>query len=315
MLSVHLEQFGELLRWLYTHLQAAALFNEPTTASTQLTSSHVPCNTLVLSVCFVCSNVTIMSDPRGPRMLVDCSHVTDRVQIAPNVTITLFHLRLARCSIGYEKPVSCALVLWCVVLSVLVCMCVACCMQCALHVRRAARCLQLPTSPPTRRLPAFLPACRLEIHLSVCPCCPCCCSAQLSIFRFDQGSRLIVNDTFIQQPDNLCLPVQQQSGILLHKTRPATIPGQQQIAFGNPQAWCSPSSGTRTVATDIGNVNGSGGVGATSSARDNSSYSTLPPLPQEFANRWVRLAGCLGFAGGRVFGCEVALEWVRGGGS
>jgi len=162
-------------------------------------------------------NVTIMSDPRGPRLKLDCNHMTDRVQIAPGVTVTLHHIILANCSIGHEKPVS--------------------------------------------------------------------------IFRFDQGARLIINDTVLMQPDNLCLPLQQQSGSALHQARPAEIPGLQSIKMGQPQAWCALSSGTRTAGVDAAPGNSDGDAGApnnvdpTSGSKDNNSYSVLPPLPQEFANR------------------------------
>lgn len=114
----------------------------------------------------------------------------------------------------------------------------------------------------------------------------------LMIFRFDQGSRLVVNDTYLLQPDGLCLPIEpQQSSTAFHQARPAAIPGVQTIRVGQPQAWCAGSSGTRTTADTSGTSNADGdrgispNVDRTSSTGDNNSYSLLPPLPQEFANR------------------------------
>jgi hypothetical protein len=111
------------------------------------------------------------------------------------------------------------------------------------------------------------------------------------IFRFDNGSRLVINDTYLLQPDNLCLPLQSQSGTALHEQRPTEVPGLQQIGIGQPQKWCPRSSGTRTAADTLGQGNSDGDVSAapnvdpTSGVGDNNSYSVLPPLPQEFANR------------------------------
>lgn len=163
-------------------------------------------------------NVMIMSDPRAPRLQLDCGLMTDRVQIPSGVTITLHHLILSRCSIGHEKP--------------------------------------------------------------------------LMLFRFDQGSKLVVNDTYLLQPDGLCLPVQQQYATANHQTRSTEFgPGINDFKPGEPQKWCPASSGTRTAAAadGTGNVDGDPRAPAntdpTSGAADNNSYSVLPPLPQEFANR------------------------------
>jgi hypothetical protein len=43
-------------------------------------------------------NITIMSDPRGPRLMFDCGSLSDRVQVAPGLTFTLQHMILANCS-------------------------------------------------------------------------------------------------------------------------------------------------------------------------------------------------------------------------
>jgi hypothetical protein len=115
----------------------------------------------------------------------------------------------------------------------------------------------------------------------------------MMIFQFDQGSRLVVADTYLLQPDNLCLPLQTQSGSALHRQRPAGIQGPlQSIELGQPQQWCARSSGTRTAADGIlaRNSDGDGraaglNVDPSSGVKDNNSYSVLPPLPQEFANR------------------------------
>ncbi|WIA19665.1 hypothetical protein OEZ85_005596 [Tetradesmus obliquus] len=49
-------------------------------------------------------NITIFSDPRAPRLTWDCGLLSNRVQLAPNLTLTLNHLILANCST--TKPLS-----------------------------------------------------------------------------------------------------------------------------------------------------------------------------------------------------------------
>jgi hypothetical protein len=152
-------------------------------------------------------NVTLESDPRGPRMVLDCALLADRMQVAAGVTIRTQHVVLANCSIGAEKP--------------------------------------------------------------------------LSFLRFDQGSQLIVQDSYVLQPTNLCLPNQQQLTAFSTEPRPSSMggPGSQQIRLGQPSAWCaaSPTSqapaGTNSTAVT---------VPATGSPQANTSYSRLP---QVYANR------------------------------
>lgn len=92
--------------------------------------------------------------------------------------------------------------------------------------------------------------------------------------------------------------MQAQSGTALHRQRPAAVPGLQSVEPGQPLEWCVRSSGTRTAADGIleRNADGDGqkaaaggapdpNVDPSSSAGDNNSYSVLPSLPQEFANR------------------------------
>lgn len=178
------------------------------------------------------------------------------------------------------------------------------------------------TSCHAMHAPNLRPAlCRAALSLLLCHRCPADCSfladrvqvtpgvtitlhhmllarcsigheKPMMIFRFDQGSRLVVNDTYLLQPDNLCLPMQAQSGTALHRQRPAAIPGLQSVELGQPQEWCARSSGTRTAADGIMQGNADGDRKATgpnvdpsSGAGDNNSYSVLQPLPQEFANR------------------------------
>jgi hypothetical protein len=113
----------------------------------------------------------------------------------------------------------------------------------------------------------------------------------VAIFRFDQGSSLVINDTFALQPDNLCLPIRQQTGTVLHEPRPTGVAGVQRIKEGQPQSWCRGNSGTRTASDNVtkGNEDGDKAAGSNedpaSSLEDNNSYSSLPPLPQVYANR------------------------------
>lgn len=113
----------------------------------------------------------------------------------------------------------------------------------------------------------------------------------VAIFRFDQGSNLVIDDTFVLQPDNLCLPIRQQTGTALHEPRPAGVAGVQRIQEGQPRSWCKGNSGTRTKSDTVtkGNADGDKAAGSnvdlTASLEDNNSYSNLPPLPQVYANR------------------------------
>jgi hypothetical protein len=170
-------------------------------------------------------NVTLMADPRGPRMTLDCGLVSDRLQLLPNVTLTLSRLILVNCSIGAHKP--------------------------------------------------------------------------LSVVRLSAGSRLLLNGTHVLQPSELCVPLQQQAGVVPHQARPPSVPGVQVTQLGQPGQWCARQPGTRTRGVDDA-APGGGGSGANSSrnavaaagaptvdADGNSSYSStaLQPLPTEFANR------------------------------
>lgn len=160
-------------------------------------------------------NVTLEGDGRGPRLMLDCSLLTDRFQVAAGVTVTVHHLTLSNCSIGTEKP--------------------------------------------------------------------------LSIMRFNQGSKLVINDSSLLQPNNLCLPQPQQASLLLHEPRAAAIPGTQAVRVGEASAWCAANPNTRAQPSSSPDLPGLQAgrvdVDATSSASDNNSYSRLPPLPQVFANR------------------------------
>ena len=151
-------------------------------------------------------NISLEGDPRGPRMLLDCSLLTDRFQVAPGVTVAVQHVTLSNCSIGSQKP--------------------------------------------------------------------------LSIMRFSQGSRLIINDSIVLQPNNLCLPQQQQVSMLLHERRVAGVPGVQSFSIGQASAWCPATPNTRTPG-QAPRVD----VDVTSDASDNNSYSKLPAIPLEYANR------------------------------
>jgi hypothetical protein len=151
----------------------------------------------------VSRNITITSDARGPRMVLDCALLADRIQVAPNVAVLVTHIVLANCSIGAQKP--------------------------------------------------------------------------LSFLRFNQGSQLVVQDSFLLQPTDLCLPHQLQLAALPSEPRPASAPGStQQIVLGNATAWCALGPGFEPL---IGSGNASLVVGPTVGAQDNSSYSRLQQVP------------------------------------
>lgn len=116
----------------------------------------------------------------------------------------------------------------------------------------------------------------------------------LGIVRLDAGSQLVINDTMVLQPPNLCLPLQQEQGTLLHATRPATLPGLQMVQIGEPQKWCAKEPGTRTEAEAGPAAAASNSTAdlpsdeiATATPGGNSSYGAtfLPPLPQVYAAR------------------------------
>jgi hypothetical protein len=106
----------------------------------------------------------------------------------------------------------------------------------------------------------------------------------LIFMQFEEGSRLVLNDTVVLQPDNLCLPYQAQLGELSHQIlRPAAVQGSQDsFRTGNQSAWCTTNPNTRAALQA-----GAAPVNATpaATADTNSSYSKLPPIPLEFANR------------------------------
>lgn len=156
-------------------------------------------------------NISIESDARGPRMVLDCALLSDRLQVAPGVTVTAWHVVLANCSIGAEKP--------------------------------------------------------------------------LIFLRFSQGAQLVMRDSFVLQPTDLCLPVQQQQVALPTETRPASFPSpaSQQVRLGNASSWCP--AGPYTASAAVSGANNSSTavrVPPTESPQDNSSYSRLPQI---FANR------------------------------
>jgi hypothetical protein len=124
----------------------------------------------------------------------------------------------------------------------------------------------------------------------------------VSIIRLDVGAQLVLVDTLVLQPPNLCLPLQQQVSAVLHAPRPASVPGVQAVGLGQPQQWCALQPGTRsTVSADMrGNSTAAAApseddqavstpihVDASGSSAGNSSYSTtaLPPLPPVYAAR------------------------------
>lgn len=158
----------------------------------------------------IARNLTLESDPRGPRMLLDCALLAGRFRVAAGATVWAQHVVLSNCSIGAVKP--------------------------------------------------------------------------LSFLRFEGGSRLVLNDTIVLQPNNLCLPYQAQLGELSHQARPADAPGQQAFQVGQQSRWCAPDPNTRTAMQA-----GAAPVNVTSAGRTaadaNSSYSKLPPIPLEYANR------------------------------
>lgn len=135
-------------------------------------------------------NITLASDARAPRLVLDCALLADRVAVGPGVTVLVQHLVLSNCSIGAEKP--------------------------------------------------------------------------LLFMRFSQGAALILQDTFVLQPNSLCLPQQQQLAALSAERRPASVPGvQQSPALGQPSAWCADRVSNAT---------------ATASPDANTSYSRLPQV-------------------------------------
>jgi hypothetical protein len=152
-------------------------------------------------------DVTLESDARGPRMVLDCALLTDRLQVTASVTIRAQHVVLANCSIGAEKP--------------------------------------------------------------------------LSFLRFNQGSQLIVQDSYVLQPSSLCLPDQQQLTAFSTEPRPVSMtnPPGQQLQMGQPSAWCAASPSSQTPA---GANSTAARVPATDSPQANTSYSRLP---QVYANR------------------------------
>jgi hypothetical protein len=168
-------------------------------------------------------NITLESDGRGPRMVLDCALLTDRFQIPAGVTVLAHHIVPSNCTIGAERL--------------------------------------------------------------------------LSFLRFNQGSQLIVNSSFVLQPSGLCLPHQQQLAAFSHEVRAAGVRGSQRsFKIGQAAAWCAASPNTR-APTDRAAGAGSAptdraadtGVAPvilpTETADDNSSYSKLPPIPLEYANR------------------------------
>lgn len=107
----------------------------------------------------------------------------------------------------------------------------------------------------------------------------------LLFMRFEEGSWLVLNDTIVMQPDNLCLPYQAQVGELSRQVKPAPAQGNQQLQplrIGNQSAWCTTNPNTRAALQA-----GAAPVNATpaATADTNSSYSKLPPIPLEFASR------------------------------
>jgi len=157
----------------------------------------------------IARNITLESDARGPRMVLDCALLADRVQIAAGVTVFAQHIVLSNCSIGMEKP--------------------------------------------------------------------------LSFMRFNQGSQLVVQDSFLLQPTNLCLPHRQQLVALSTEPRPAGIPGtSQSLGVGQESTWCAARPDSQTAAAAGATGAAGTAVGPTATAAQNTSYSKLP---QVFANR------------------------------
>jgi hypothetical protein len=106
----------------------------------------------------------------------------------------------------------------------------------------------------------------------------------LSFMRFSQGAQLLVQDSFVLQPTDLCLPVQQQRAALATEPRPASTPrpAGQQVRLGNASAWCPSGPYTASAASSANNSSTDVRVPLTDSPQGNSSYSRLP---QVFANR------------------------------
>jgi hypothetical protein len=149
----------------------------------------------------IARNITIVSDRRGPRLVLDCALLADRVAVAPGVIISVEHLVLSNCSIGAEKP--------------------------------------------------------------------------LTFLRFTEGSRLVVQDTFLMQPNNLCLPHRAQVIALTPDQQPGVkSPG---IQVGQPSAWCAPGANASVTA----------------SADANASYSRLPQVDTNATGSGVTYAATL----------------------
>jgi len=201
-------------------LDAASLFNCLTTPSYQriMVLTDVKLNTTIFPPILsdrpflITRNISLEGDPRGPRIKLDCSLLTDRFQVAAGVTVKVQHVTLANCSIGAEKP--------------------------------------------------------------------------LSFMRFLQGSQLVLNDTFLIQPNGLCLPQQQQAAMLADMPRPSAVPGSlQSFRVGNASNWCRLNPNTRAAVTAPEGQQLPVDVDTTTSASDNKSYSKLPRIPLELASR------------------------------
>jgi hypothetical protein len=111
----------------------------------------------------------------------------------------------------------------------------------------------------------------------------------LSFLRSSQGALLVIINTYVLQPNDLCLAHMEQLGQLGHESRPSTVPGSQSVRVGQSPTWCASNPNTRAAmqpgsAADA-NRSSNITVDTTSSAVDNSSYSKLPPIPLEYASR------------------------------
>lgn len=51
-------------------------------------------------------NISLEGDQRGPRMMLDCALLADRLHVGAGVSVRVLHLTLANCSIGSEKPLT-----------------------------------------------------------------------------------------------------------------------------------------------------------------------------------------------------------------
>lgn len=149
----------------------------------------------------VARNITIVSDKRAPRLVLDCALLADRIAVAPGVVVSVDHLVLSNCSIGAEKP--------------------------------------------------------------------------LTFLRFSEGSKLVVQDSFLMQPNNLCLPHRTQVIALTPDQQPGAQPAGIQV--GQPSAWC----------------NAGANASVTASADANTSYSSLPPVNGSAAGSEVTYAATL----------------------